>query len=180
MSDNEIGDAIARVALSDRSSFDFLYDRTSAKLFGVAMRILKDNALAEDALQEIYIKVWQKAGSFRPGDQPPVAWLVTIARNHAIDIIRANRKRFDDIDEHRAIETSEPNPEQHAVARSEGERIDRCLEQLDDQKAEAVVSAYVEGYSYQELADRYSIPLNTMRTWLRRSLMALRECLDES
>jgi RNA polymerase sigma-70 factor (ECF subfamily) len=107
-----------------------------------------------------------------------MAWLATVARNHAIDVIRANKRIHDDIDDHFELKTADRNPEEEAILSGERDRIDTCLETLEPQKAEAVVSAYVEGYSYQELADRYSIPLNTMRTWLRRSLASLRECLD--
>jgi RNA polymerase sigma-70 factor (ECF subfamily) len=178
MADPDIDNLLAKIALSDRRAFDRLYENTSAKLFGIAMRILKDRTLAEDALQEIYIRIWQKASSYRPGQQAPMAWLATVARNHAIDVIRANKRIHDDIDDHFELKASDRNPEEEAILSGERDRIDTCLEALEPQKAEAVVSAYVEGYSYQELADRYSIPLNTMRTWLRRSLASLRECLD--
>ena len=179
MADSDIDNLLAQIALSDRRAFDKLYEETSAKLFGVAMRILKDRTLAEDALQEIYIRIWQKASSYRPGQQAPMAWLATVARNHSIDVIRANKRIHDDIDDHFELKTDDRNPEEEAILSGERDQIDICLEALEPQKAEAVVSAYVEGYSYQELADRYSIPLNTMRTWLRRSLASLRECLDK-
>ena len=169
---------IAKIALSDRKAFDELYSTASPKLFAVSMRILRDRSIAEDALQEVFIKIWQKASSFRAGQQAPMAWLVTIARNHAIDLIRANKRVHDDLEDHYDIKSADPTPEQASIASSERERIDNCLEALEPKKAEAVVSAYVEGYSYQELADRYAIPLNTMRTWLRRSLMSLKDCLD--
>ena len=169
---------IAKVALSDRNAFDRLYNTISPKLFAVGMRILKDRSRAEDALQEIFVKIWQKSSSYRAGEQSPVAWLVTIARNHAIDVIRANKRVHEDIEDHYDLQSSEPTPEQNTIAASERGRIEKCLEELEPQKAEAVVAAYMEGYSYQELADRYTVPLNTMRTWLRRSLVSLRDCLD--
>lgn len=178
MSQSDLESLIARVAMADRKSFDALYLEASPKLFAVSMRILRDRAMAEDALQEVFIKIWQRAGSYRAGQQAPMAWLITIARNHAIDVIRANKRVHDDLDDHHDLKSGEPSPEQASIASSERDRIDNCLEELEPQKAEAVVSAYVEGYSYQELADRYSIPLNTMRTWLRRSLMSLKDCLD--
>lgn len=178
--DEEIEGLIARVGLSDRKAFDKLYSSASPKLFAVLIRILKDRSRAEDALQEVFVKVWQRADSFRADSQAPMAWLITIARNHAIDMIRANRRVHDDLQDHPDLPAGGPDPEASALAASERERIERCLEELDPQKAEAVVSAYVEGFSYQELADRYAIPLNTMRTWLRRSLMSLKDCLDHA
>lgn len=178
MSEPDIENLIAKTALSNRSAFDALYQAASPKLFAVVMRILKNRELAEDALQDVFVKVWQKADSYRSGQQAPMAWLVTIARNHSIDVIRANKRKFEDIDEQYDLKSDAPTPEQDAINSAERKRIDNCLEELEPQKAEAVVSAYIEGYSYQELADRYAIPLNTMRTWLRRSLLSLKDCLD--
>ncbi|WP_075995441.1 sigma-70 family RNA polymerase sigma factor [Salaquimonas pukyongi] len=175
----DLHELLSRVALADRAAFDTLYAAASPKLFAVLIRILRDRSMAEDALQEVFVKVWQKADGFRSGSQAPMAWLYAIARNHAIDTIRAQKRLHDDLDDHQELSSPEPDPEQAAVAASERERIDNCLEELEPQKAEAVVSAYMEGYSYQELADRYSVPLNTMRTWLRRSLISLRKCLDD-
>ncbi len=180
MSETDFEPLIARVAMSDRKAFDKLYLAASPKLFAVLVRILKDSALAEDALQEVFIKIWQRSSSYRAGSQAPMAWLITIARNHAIDVIRANKRVHDDLEDHHDLKSGDPTPEQASIASSERDRIETCLEELEPQKAEAVVSAYVEGYSYQELADRYSIPLNTMRTWLRRSLMSLKDCLDNA
>lgn len=179
MDNSEIERLIASIALSDRKAFDRLYAQAAPKLFGVVMRILKDRAQAEDALQEVFIKVWQRAASYRSTSQSPMAWLVAIARNHAIDVIRAGKGPHEDIEDQQALQSPEPDPERIALASGERSRIEACLEQLDANRAEAVVSAYVEGYSYQELADRYAVPINTMRTWLRRSLISLRECLDD-
>ncbi len=178
MSEIDIENLIAKTALSNRSAFDSLYQASSPKLFAVVMRILKNRELAEDSLQEVFVKIWQKADSYRAGQQAPMSWLVTIARNHSIDVIRANKRKFEDIEEQYDLKTDDPDPEQNAINSAERNRIDNCLEELEPQKAEAVVAAYIEGYSYQELADRYTIPLNTMRTWLRRSLLSLKDCLD--
>lgn len=169
---------IAKVGLGDRSSFQQLYRHTSAKLFGICLRVLKDRAEAEDALQEVYVKIWQNASTFAANQYSPMSWLVVIARNHAIDRIRARKPEASDIDEAYDLSDSGPDPEAAALAASERRQIDFCLEELDNDKADAVRSAYLEGYSYQELASRHEVPINTMRTWLRRSLMKLRECLE--
>ena len=179
MNEPDLHELLSRVALADRAAFAGLYAAASPKLFAVLIRILKDRSMAEDALQDVFVKVWQKADGFRPDSQAPMAWLYAIARNHAIDMIRAQKNLHDDLDDHQDLSSPEPDPEQSAVAAGERERIEHCLEELEPQKAEAVVSAYMEGYSYQELADRHSVPLNTMRTWLRRSLISLRKCLDD-
>ena len=175
---SEIKDLLSRVALRDRAAFKALYERTNAKLLGVTLRILSNRSEAEDALQEVFIKVWQRAEGYRPDSASPMTWLITIARNHAIDRVRARKAVHTDIDEALDISDSGMTPEQSAVNADEGRRIDECMGQLKPDRAEAVRRAYVEGESYNELAERLSVPLNTVRTWLRRSLLALRECLE--
>ncbi len=175
---DEIADLIGRCALRDRQAFRDLYQRTSAKLFGVTLRILRDRSEAEEALQEVYVKIWQRADRFQAGGFSPISWLVAIARNHALDMLRARRTASEDIDVALEVADTAPDPEQAAASSGERARIDDCLGQLDPQRAEAVRGAYLDGYSYEELASRHAVPLNTMRTWLRRSLMKLRECLS--
>lgn len=174
----DIAQLIARTALRDRSAFRDLYQRTSAKLFGVALRILKDRGEAEEALQEVYVKIWQRADHYTAGKYSPISWLVAVARNHCLDTLRARKPVSEDIDVALDIADLGPNPEQATLESSERSRIDACLDQLDGDRADAVRGAYLDGYSYDELAERHHVPLNTMRTWLRRSLLKLRECLS--
>ena len=185
--DVELAGLLARLALRDRSAFSKLYDVAAPKLFGVCMRMLKDRQLAEDALQEVFVKIWRNAGGYRPSSQGSqaqggMAWLVAIARNHSIDILRSRVSRgagsHDPIDEVAELPSPGPNPEQAAISASTGRRIDNCMEELPEGRADAIRAAYVEGYSYDELAARHGVPLNTMRTWLRRGLAALRDCLE--
>jgi RNA polymerase sigma-70 factor, ECF subfamily len=177
--DEELSHLMARIALRDGDAFRAVYARTSPKLFSVCLRILKDRGDAEDALQEIYVKIWRNAARFAGSEQGPMPWLCAIARNHAIDLLRARRPASDSLeDETRQFADDAPDPETASVLKGEGRRIDRCMQELDPHRAEAVKSAYVEGLSYQELAKRHDVPLNTMRTWLRRSLLSLRECME--
>lgn len=178
MSEQTLQGLIGKTALGDRAAFASLYDETSAKLFGVCLRILKDRAQAEDAVQEVYVRIWRRAGSFRAGQASAMAWLVTIARNQSIDMIRSRQPASIEFDDAPDVADEAPDPEAQAALSAEGRRIDACLKELDADRAAAVVGAYVEGSSYQELADRNGVPLNTMRTWLRRSLIKLRECLN--
>ncbi|MBW9091844.1 sigma-70 family RNA polymerase sigma factor [Rhizobium wenxiniae] len=179
MQNSEMVGLINRVAIGDRQAFTDLYRVTSPKLFAICLRILKDRGEAEEALQEVYIKVWQKAKSFAIGSGVPTTWLATIARNQAIDIIRARKPVNDDIDEvfDLADETM-PNPEQSVAMADDGRRIDACMGELDQVHAQSVRRAYVEGLTYAELAEDLRVPLNTVRTWLRRSLLKLRECMQ--
>lgn len=174
----DIADLLARVALRDREAFRALYGRTSAKLFGVTLRILQNRNEAEDALQDVFVKVWQRAEGYRPEAASAMTWLIAIARNQAIDRLRARRPDHDDIDEAIDLRDAGMTPEQSAINAGEGDRINQCMEQLKPERAEAVRRVYVEGESYNELADRLQVPLNTVRTWLRRSLLALRDCLE--
>lgn len=178
----DIEHLIARMALQDRAAFNALYNATSAKLFGVCLRVLKNRQDAEEALQEIYIKIWHKSDQFAANDFSPLSWLVVIARNHCIDVLRARKPASHSIDElaeqGQELRDEAHTPEQAALNSSLGRSIANCLEELDIEKAAAVRQAYVDGYSYNELAEVYKVPLNTMRTWLRRSLASLKECMQ--
>jgi RNA polymerase sigma-70 factor (ECF subfamily) len=174
----DISDLIARCALRDRAAFRVLYERTSAKLFGVTLRILKDRSEAEEAIQEVYVKVWQRADRYVAGNTSPISWLVAVARNHALDILRARRPVSEDIDVALEIPDGGPSPERAVQDSQDRGRIDHCLGTLEPDRADAVRGAYLDGYSYEELASRYAVPINTMRTWLRRSLIKLKDCLS--
>ncbi|RLQ89315.1 sigma-70 family RNA polymerase sigma factor [Notoacmeibacter ruber] len=178
MTSEEVAKLIVRVSLKDRQAFDRLYTAISPKLFAICIRILKDRAEAEEALQEVFVRIWTRADRFAVSSQNAVGWLCTVARNHAIDRIRSRRAPTKDIDAAFDIASDDPDPERLALLSSEGDRIDECMEELEAGRAQAVRSAYVDGASYAELADRFEVPLNTMRTWLRRSLMKLRHCLE--
>lgn len=174
----EIEKMIIRCSLGEQKAFTELYKATSAKLFGILLRVLDNRADAEEALQEVYIKIWNNASRFAVRNQSPMSWLIVIARNHAIDMLRARKPIAVEIEEAFEVEDEKKNPEEQALNTSEGRKIERCLSELDDKKAKAVRQAYIEGYSYNELASLFEVPINTMRTWLRRSLASLKECLE--
>ncbi|GHA41849.1 RNA polymerase sigma factor [Amylibacter ulvae] len=176
---SDIENMIARVGIGDRNAFSLLYDATSAKLFGVCLRILNNRADAEEALQEVFVRIWQKSSSYSANGYSPMTWLITLARNLAIDKLRARKAPTTDIDDVPDLRDQGPTPEAAAIASSERAQIDTCLNELDDGHADAVRGAYLNGDSYQELADRFDVPINTMRTWLRRSLLKLKECLSK-
>lgn len=174
----EITRLIVRVSMKDRSAFDLLYQKTSGKLFGVCLRVLSDRSEAEEALQEVFVKIWTKSDRFAASDLSPISWLVAVARNHSIDRIRARGLKRAEIAEAMEIADDKPDPEEQAVASSESDRLHGCLGELEVDRASAVRGAYLNGDSYADLAERHGVPLNTMRTWLRRSLMKLKECLE--
>lgn len=175
----EISALILRVALRDRPAFDALYAATSAKLFGTCLRVLKDRAEAEEAVQEVFIKIWLRADRFSVTGQSPMSWLIAVARHQAIDRLRARREAVAGMDDAAlAVRDPAPGPEARAMAAGARRQLDGCLDELETSRADAVRAAYLDGDSYADLAARHDVPLNTMRTWLRRSLMRLKECLQ--
>lgn len=179
MEDAEVGQLLSRCALGDRAAFGRLYDGVSPKLYGVSLRILAHRGDAEDAAQEAFVKVWQNAGRYQPGRGSATGWIVAIARNAAIDRLRSRKAPARDIGEMLDLQDPGPGPEASAATADDRRRIAACLGQLPADRARAVQAAYVEGHSYDELARTFGVPLNTMRTWLRRALIALRKCLEQ-
>ncbi|MFT6676355.1 MAG: RNA polymerase sigma-70 factor (ECF subfamily) [Sulfitobacter sp.] len=180
MDREEIENLIARVALKDRAAFELLYDRVSAKLFGVCLRVLSKRAAAEDAMQDTFVKIWNNADRYQTNGLSPMTWLITIARNTSIDRLRKRRKGHQDIDTPGLeLAAPGPSPEQSAIAASEASQLIDCLDTLEADRAAAVRGAYLDGDTYADLAERFAVPLNTMRTWLRRGLLALRECMSQ-
>ena len=170
---------LTKVAAQDRAAFDALYEQTSAKLFGVSLRILKDRGEAQDVTQEVYMKIWHSARTFDAAKASPMSWLITIARNQAIDRYRKTRRvQTDQIDD-MPLASSAPSPETQAQSQGTRRALDYCLGELKDDHGQMIRLAYLEGYSYQELSDKFSHPLNSVRTWLRRGLLSLRSCLEE-
>jgi len=172
-------DLVRRSAAGEAQAFRALYDATAPKLFGVVLRIVRDRGVAEEVLQEAYLKVWQKAAVYNPDLGGPLAWLVTVARHAAIDRIRSREHATtvataltdEAVLERLAVEGA---PGVDAVAR---QALRDCLGRLDEEARVCVVLAYCEGYSRDELAERLGRPVGTVKTWLHRSLKALAECL---
>lgn len=181
MTDDPIANLLIRIARQDRAAFRDLYSATASKLMGVLLRILGNRSEAEDAVQEVYTRVWVRAGRFDAAKGRGMTWLIAIARNHAIDRLRtrtpANLTGPEDGEAERIVD-SRPGALAGLVAQGEARRVVDCFDRLDPDKSAAVRGAYLDGMSYDDLAAKFNVPLNTMRTWLRRSLMKLRECLD--
>src|SRR5262249_27223784 len=176
----QLAAALARVAGGDRQALRLVYHDTSAKLFAVCHRILQDKGEAEDVLQEVYIAVWQRAGAFDPNCASPISWLAAIARNRSIDRLRsrAGLARQRSVDEAAEISDSTPTALAQLEISQEHRRLMHCLDELEPQHAGAIRSAFFEGFTYEELAARTNVPLGTMKSWIRRGLLRLRQCLE--
>lgn len=173
---HDITGFLQRAAAGDTDAFQRLYDATSSKLFGIILRILRRQDIAEDVLQEVYVTVWKRASSFDPSLASPITWMATIARNRAIDEVR--RKSPMVVAPEDLAEMSDGTAALHASGHQDDMiGLMRCLEGLEPQRREMVLLAYFEGYSREAIAEKYTCPVNSVKTWLRRSLLQLRECL---
>ncbi|TDW39034.1 RNA polymerase sigma-70 factor (ECF subfamily) [Roseinatronobacter bogoriensis subsp. barguzinensis] len=189
LSDSVINDLLEKVARQDRAAFREVYHLSAPKLTGVLTRMLRDRSEVEDALQDVYIRVWQRATQFDGTRGAAMGWLVAIARNVALDRLRARpeargmsritaRSDTPDDDPLAQLPASGTDAEERILASANARRAVECFGELEPERAAAVRGAYLEGIAYKELADRFDVPLNTIRTWLRRSLLRLKECLD--
>ncbi len=178
--DDPIAQLLSRIAAQDRVAFRQIYSSASAKLMGVLLRILGNRAEAEDALQEVFTRVWLRANRYEADKGRGMTWLIALARNHAIDRLRSRREiQSGDEDAMNAVIDTTPRAETRLIAVGEVKRINHCFETLETEKAAALRGAYLTGTSYLDLAAQFNVPLNTMRTWLRRSLLKLRECMEQ-
>ena len=177
MDDTRVAALIKRVSLADRAAFSELYDATSAKLFAVVLRIMKDRNDAQDALQDCYTNLWRRAKSYDEQRARPVAWLAMIARNAAIDRLRRRRptEALDPITE--PVDDT-PSPEASAIESEEAVRVRKCLEGLTPVEAGFLQRAFYGGESYSEVAAAEGKPLGTVKSVIRRSLSKMRRCLE--
>ena len=174
----ELVRVLAAVAKSDKAAFEQLYGATRAKLYGVLLRILGRPELAEEVMQETYLKVWKMADQFDSTIASPITWMVAMARNRAIDIVR-KRGEVSIEDEPMALNVAAetPAPLARREMTEELKRLLACLGKLDPEKQRIVLLAYYSGWSREKLSQKLDIPVNTIKTWLRRSLIEIRECM---
>ncbi|WP_269153124.1 sigma-70 family RNA polymerase sigma factor [Methylobacterium crusticola] len=173
-----VDEALQRSARGDRAALRALYESEAPRMLGVALRILRRRALAEEAVHDTFVQVWRRAGGFDPARGSGRAFLYAMLRNRALNILRGEARTdlTDTLDE--AVPSEEEGPEQVVVRLSEAGALRRCLDGLDPRRRNAIVLAYAHGLSHGELAGRLGLPLGTAKSWLRRSLLALRECLS--
>ena len=175
----ELADLLRRVAARDSAAFAMLYKQTRAKLHGVIARILTKGDLSGEVLQEVFVRIWEKAADYDVDKGSPIAWMATIARNRALDQARRARPiSLEDMPEgfELAAETEDPLASR---MRSEAyAALMRCLNTLAPDKRDLVLLAYYRGASREALAARVKAPVGTVKTWLRRSLAELKDCLS--
>jgi len=168
---------LRKTAAGDSGAFAMLYKQTAGKLFGVAMRIAGRGEIAEDALQECFVLVWQRAAEYDPMRGAVMSWLIAIVRNCTIDRLRRRGSRPES---HAATEDALARlaaPESAAQG-AEMRALRACLDELEEQPRRAVLLAYLYGLTREELAAQLAVPVGTVKSWIRRSLDRLRRCLD--
>jgi len=178
---DELAALLARCALSDQRAFKALYQATSAKLFGVAVRITRRKDWAEEVLQESFVKIWHHAGSYDTVKAAPMTWMTAIVRNRSLDWLRRPREvqASEEVEALLANVPDEgPGPEDLAVLSARSGKLHECLEQLGEDQKQSITLAFFHGLSHGELAARMGKPLGTVKTWVRRGLERLRQCLD--
>ena len=182
----ELTALLSRVALGDRAAFRRLYDATAPSLFGVALRILNRRERAEDVLQEAFVNVWNRAGSYSAAASQPMTWLTAIVRNRALDELRgATRHQVEslhdeDTGEMREIEDDRPNPIGLLEQAADALAIRACLDAIDGPQRQCLALGYYHGMSHSEIAAHLGSPIGSVKVWLRRGLARLKRCLDRT
>ena len=172
--------ALAKVAAGEVEALEEVYRRTGAKLLGVISRIVHDAQEAEDVLQEVYLTIWRRAGSFDPGrGVSPITWLAAIARNRAIDRLRSGKARpVQPIEAADNIADDAPSAFERLSRLEDGQRLAACLEGLEANRARAIRTAFFDGLTYEAVAGRLGAPVGTVKSWIRRGLAELKACLE--
>jgi RNA polymerase sigma factor (sigma-70 family) len=181
--DRQLVYLIEQVSKKDTDALKQLYQATSGKMLGIAMRIIGNREQAEDILQDAYLKIWRIAEDYKQSLSPPIAWMGIIVRSRALDVMRKNATekhlQGSDIDDDtiQALDETADNPMDTALASEQAWALHECLKKIDAKPREVLVQAYFKDLSHGELATQLSLPLGTVKTWIRRSLEQLRVCL---
>ena len=173
-----LDEALGRCAAGDKAALRAIYDLEAPRMLGVAIRLLRRRPLAEEAVHDTFVQVWQRASSFDAVRGNGRTWLYAVLRNRALNIQRGET-RTDLVEDFEPMGLVSPDesPENAMLRLSDAGALKRCLKHLDPLRRQALLSAYSEGLSHGELAGRFGVPLGTMKSWIRRSLLSLRGCM---
>ena len=176
-----LAELLIKCAEGDQRSYEALYRMVSPKLYAIGLALLRNEEMAEDVLQDSFVKIWNRAMSFDPARGSAMTWMTSIVRNRALDLLRSSRKQlerefgdFADLD----LVASEHGPSASTEIHASTAAIMACLDQLKDQQKHCILLAYYYGYTHSELAASLQIPLGTIKAWIRRGLERIRECLS--
>lgn len=183
MSRDESQDDLMRLLLSiarkDRQAFQLLYGQIASRLFGLCLKLAGQRELAEEALQETFIQIWHHAGEYHSDRGTPLGWMMTIARYRTLDLMRSRKVRqtagdeqLEQLADHRA------GPLDHSLRNAGSAQLTGCLEELSEVQRDSILLSYYRGFTHDELAEALSSPIGTVKSWIRRGLMALKRCLE--
>lgn len=178
-SSEELFNLIALSGQGDRAAFQALYEATSAKLFGLSLRILNRRDLAEEALQDAFVNIWHHAQNYRPEKAGVMTWMTTIVRNKCFDLLRTMPKESSLSDDQNFDDwaSDDLGPLERATERSESKALINCMSHLAPLQRQAIALSYFHGLAHEQLAEHLAQPLGTIKTWIRRGLQALKTCL---
>lgn len=174
----ELAELLRRAAGRDQTALGILYERTSAKLYGICLRLLGSESEAQEVLQDVYVTIWNKASRFDASRASPITWLSVLARNKAIDSLRVRRMPAEDLNLASEIADDSPSAIEIIEQSQDAERLSQCFDELDERARTMIHRAFFEGATYLELASLENVPLPTMKSWIRRGLVRLRGCLE--
>ena len=178
-----LAELLAQAALKNQRAFADLYALTAAKLFGVALRILRRQDWAEEVLQECYISIWNHAGDYSVQKSAPLTWMTSIVRNRCLDWLRRPQQETSGEEYEIAVEAwqdDSPGPMESLMTSSEAAALARCMQQLEAKQRQSIMLAFHHGLSHSEVAGHMKQPLGTVKTWVRRGLERLKLCLGEA
>jgi len=182
LNQNDIyADLLNQCAQGDQNAFTKLYSESSGKLLAVSIRLMRTRQAGEDALQDAYLKIWNKAGSFDASKASAMTWMTTIVRNRCFDLIRAQKVRPQETDiEYEGLDFTDGGlaPDDRSGLELMTRRTLKCLEALPEKQSKAILMAYYYGMTHEEIATKLDSPLGTVKAWVRRGTMRLKECLE--
>ncbi|HET8799940.1 MAG TPA: sigma-70 family RNA polymerase sigma factor [Marinobacter sp.] len=179
VSQDDLMRLLLSVARQDRQAFQLLYGQIAARMFGLCLKLAGQRELAEEALQETFIQIWHHAGEYHSDRGTPLGWMMTIARYRTLDLMRSRKVRQTAGDEHlEQVEDQRAGPLDHSLRNAGSARLTGCLEELSDVQRDSILLSYYRGLTHDELAEILSSPIGTVKSWIRRGLMALKRCLE--
>jgi RNA polymerase sigma-70 factor (ECF subfamily) len=177
----DLGSLLAASAAGDRSAFRQIYETTSVHLYGMAVRILRDREVAREAVQEAYVSIWRRAADYSPDRGTPLVWMGAIVRNRCLDTVRRRRPSIpiDEAPGHESWADPAPLPDAAAIMSAEAKRVRGCVDRLGEQPRRAILLAFHGGLTHEEVAAEMHAPLGSVKSWIRRGLMQVKDCLAQ-
>lgn len=169
---------LSATAQGDRVAFADLYRQTAGKLYAISLQMLRRRDLAEEAVQEAFVRIWHNAGDYQQEKGTVLTWMSSIVRYRALDMLRATKRRRETGDKELEEALDEQTPETELYEQRDRVRIDRCMDRLDEAQRQAIEMAYFRGLTHMEVCDQMETPLGTIKTWIRRGLERLKRCLE--